>query len=140
MKKLFLLLLLPVLVFAQPDFEETKRLAEQGHPLAQTQLGLMYYNGIGVSQDYVEAAKWYRRGAEQGYAFAQLALGLMYGLGEGVPQNYSEAYVWTSLAAAQGLVDAKEARDMAARELNESRLSAAQARAVKLFEEIQARQ
>lgn len=33
--------------------------AAQGYASAQHSLGLMYANGFGVVQDYVEAAKWY---------------------------------------------------------------------------------
>ena len=40
--------------------------AEQGYADAQYNLGVMYANGHGVSQDYAEAAKWYRLAAEQG--------------------------------------------------------------------------
>jgi len=47
-----------------------KPLAEQGLPLAQYNLGVMYYNGQGVPKDYAEAAKWYRKAAEQGLAEA----------------------------------------------------------------------
>jgi TPR repeat protein len=47
------------------DFEQTKKAAEQGDAEAQNNLGLMYYEGEGVSQDYMEAAKWYRLAAEQ---------------------------------------------------------------------------
>jgi TPR repeat protein len=35
-------------------------LAEQGDVVAQFNLGTMYANGHGVSQNYAEAAKWYR--------------------------------------------------------------------------------
>ena len=38
----------------------------------------MYATGQGVSQDYAEALKWYRKATEQGLAEAQLNLGLMY--------------------------------------------------------------
>ena len=33
--------------------------AEQGHAGAQTNLGVLYYNGNGVKQDYVEADRWF---------------------------------------------------------------------------------
>ncbi len=39
-------------------------LAEQGDAGAQYNLGLMYREGQGVSQDDAEAAKWYRKAAE----------------------------------------------------------------------------
>lgn len=46
-------------------------LAEQGHAKAQFNLGVMYDRGQGVTQDYAEASKWYRKTAEQGDAAAQ---------------------------------------------------------------------
>ncbi len=40
--------------------KEWKPLAEQGHAGAQHNLGLMYDDGEGVPQDYVQAVVWYR--------------------------------------------------------------------------------
>ena len=37
----------------------------------------MYANGRGVSKDYKEAIKWYRRAGEQGNAEAQINLDLL---------------------------------------------------------------
>jgi tetratricopeptide (TPR) repeat protein len=34
---------------------------------AQYNLGLLYYNGWGVPQDYAKAAEWFRKAAEQGH-------------------------------------------------------------------------
>ena len=45
--------------------------AEQGDAEAQFNLGVMYANGEGVTQDDKEAVKWYRLAAEQGNAEAQ---------------------------------------------------------------------
>ena len=44
-----------------PSIPEPEMSAEE-----QYQLGIKYYNGDGVFQDYTEAAKWYRLAAEQG--------------------------------------------------------------------------
>ena len=63
-----------------------RKAAEQGDAVAQYKLGVMYYDGSGVLQDYAEAVKWYREAAEQGHAIAQNSLGQMYDLGQGVPQ------------------------------------------------------
>ena len=52
--------------------------AEQGNAFAQWSLGLLYALGQGVTQDYVEARKWYLKAAEQGDAFAQTNLGVLY--------------------------------------------------------------
>ena len=48
------------------DFEETKRLAEQGEAYAQSDLGFMYSNGEGVPQNNVRAYIWYSVAAAQG--------------------------------------------------------------------------
>ena len=61
--------------------EEWRRLAEQGLAAAQFDLGVLYENGDGVRQDYVEAVNWYRLSAEQGYAMAQNNLAGMYARG-----------------------------------------------------------
>ncbi len=34
-------------------------------------LGILYDKGRGVSQDFAEASKWFRKAAEQGYVNAQ---------------------------------------------------------------------
>jgi TPR repeat protein len=44
--------------------------AEQGHTIAQFNLGLCFMYGQGVAKDPVEAVKWYRMAAEQGHADA----------------------------------------------------------------------
>ena len=50
---------------------EWNPLAEQGHALAENNLGVMYYNGQGVPQDYKAAVKWYTLAAKQGSVDAQ---------------------------------------------------------------------
>jgi len=75
-------------------------LAERGDPKAQTALGLAYYHGQGVPQDFGAAAAWYRRAADQGYPYAQGLLGYLYFIGQGVHQDYVEAHFWLNLAAA----------------------------------------
>jgi len=81
--------------------------AESGDAKYQNELGLFYYHGRGVPQNYKEAVKWYNRAAEQGLAEAQYNLGLMYYHGRGVPQNYKEAVKWYNRAAEQGIAGAQ---------------------------------
>ncbi len=75
--------------------------AEQGYAEAQFNLGLMYFEGQGVPQDYAEAVRWHRKAAEQGYARAQFLLGMMYFLGQGVPEDEAQAHMWINLAASR---------------------------------------
>ncbi len=81
-------------------------LAEEGDPVAQDRLGVLYDKGWGVSQDYGQALKWYRRAAEQHYSLAERNLGHMYEEGHGVAQNYGEAVNWYRRAAEQRLIPA----------------------------------
>jgi len=81
--------------------------AAQGESAAQFNLGLMFYLGQGVEQDYVKAVRWYRLAAAQGNAGAQYNLGVMFSTGQGVAQDYVESVRWYRLAAAQGNADAQ---------------------------------
>jgi TPR repeat protein len=88
------------------DFEKTEKIirhmVEQGDAAAQNILGVMYFNGQGVEQDFQEAARLYLLSATQGNAIAQNNLGLLYEDGQGVIQDYQEAAKWYRLAAEQG--------------------------------------
>ena len=59
----------------------------------------MYYEGIGVDQDYRKAFEWVQRAAKQGYTNAQTDLAIMYESGKGVDQNYEKAMQWYLLSA-----------------------------------------
>jgi TPR repeat protein len=67
--------------------------AEQGDADAQINLGVMYFTGRGVPQDYAAPTSWYRKAAEQGDAGAQYRLGVMYAYGHGVPKDYTSAHM-----------------------------------------------
>ena len=81
--------------------EEWIPLAKQGDSESQYNLGVMYENGQGVSQDDQEAVKWYQSAAEQDHPQAQYNLGLMYKKGQGVTQDYQKALKWFHLSAEQ---------------------------------------
>ena len=91
----------------QTTFKLYLHLAEQGVASAQFNLGLMYYKGLGVKQDNVEAVKWFRKAAKQGEASAQFSLGAMYYKGQGVKQDDVEAVKWYRKAAKQGEASAQ---------------------------------
>ena len=89
--------------------QEVRKAADQGYAPAQGILGMRYYAGQGVPQDYVEALKWYRKAAAQGIPMVQFNLGLMYATGQGVPQDDAEALKWYRKAADQGYAPAQAA-------------------------------
>ncbi len=106
--------------------KEWRPIAEGGDPAAQFNLGMLYYDGHGVPQNFQEAAKWLRRAADQGYAKAQHNLGALYGVGKGLRRDYVQAYKWLSLCAAAGEKGCDDQRDLVAKKLKSSKLDEAQ--------------
>ncbi len=100
-----------VQAFKSGDYEAAHQnwlpLAEEGHPKAQNNLGILYRRGFGVEQDYATAATWYRKAAEQDFAKAQFNLGLLYKRGQGVEKNDAKAAAWYARAAENGYARAQ---------------------------------
>lgn len=65
-------------------------------------VGVIYYNGDGVDQDYAKAMEWYSKAADLGNASAMIWIGYMYYFGEGVEVDYAKAMEWYSKAADLG--------------------------------------
>ena len=80
-------------------FKISKKHALTGDCNAQNNLGFCYENGLGVKQDYYEAAKFYRLAAEQGLYIAINNIGFLYKNGLGVLQDFEEAFKCFKLAA-----------------------------------------
>jgi hypothetical protein len=76
--------------------------ADQGDACAQYNLGELYIDGDGVTQNNEKAIELWTKSAEQGFAKAQCALGYMYNEGEGVEKDYAKAVEWFTKAAEQG--------------------------------------
>lgn len=83
--------------------ETLERAAEQGNIEAQVKIGLAYYNGSGVPQNYRAAFRWFSRAAKAGHPEAQYRLGeiLYFGQG-GIPADEERAFELYRLAANQG--------------------------------------
>jgi uncharacterized protein len=79
-----------------------RKAAELGNAYGMNNLGSMYSNGRGVSQDDKQAVTWYRKAAELGNADAMINLGFMYNKGHGVNQDYKQAVTWYRKAAKLG--------------------------------------
>ena len=87
---------------AQAERERKEKEAQDSEAKNQYEMGEKYYYGKGVTKDFAEAAKWYRKAAESGFDRAQNTLGYMYQNGLGVPQDHAEAVKWLSRAVDQG--------------------------------------
>lgn len=78
--------------------ERWHRLADEGNPLAQFNVGLLNYEGHGTARSYAQALIWFHAAARQGLAVSYLRLGTMFERGEGVPRDLEQAYLWYTLA------------------------------------------
>ena len=85
-----------------------RKAADEGDAPAQLNLGLLYYEGHAVPQDYAQAPAGVRKAAEQGNAEAQASLGAAYDMGRGVQQDYAQATAWLRKAAEQGYAKAQD--------------------------------
>ena len=88
-------------------FDRYARAAEEGHPVAQYNVAMMYANGEAVNVDYQQAVYWFRKSADQRFAPAQLRLGELhyFGMG-GLQPNPRTAFRLFETAAEQGDPDA----------------------------------
>jgi len=83
--------------------KEWQPLAENGNAEAQYNLAGMYFQGLGVQQDFHEAASLFQKAAEQNFTMAQLSVGMLYMTGTGgVSKDYGKAMVWLRKAADSG--------------------------------------
>lgn len=83
------------------QFKRVQRDAARGLANAQTALAGNYAEGRCVTQDYAQAALWYRRAAEQGNADAQYELGMYLTEGKEVTLDEASAAKWFIRAAEQ---------------------------------------
>jgi TPR repeat protein len=83
-------------------------LAERGNAEASFNLGVLYEDGLGVSQDLAQALLHYETAAIAGSFKAQYRLGLLYFVGKTVPKDKTKAKHWLTKAAAEGDTDSIE--------------------------------
>lgn len=107
--------------------------AQSGLAKAQTYIGYMYANGLGLPQDFVKAVDWLTRAAQQGAPTAQFLLAGLYDRGQGVGVDFVTAEVWYILAAAHAEPGKREhwarMRDNVAGKMTRADVAEAQARA-----------
>lgn len=77
-------------------------LAEKDDPAAQHNIGIFYYKGTAVGQDFKEAFSWLRKSAEGGNPDAAYMVGMMYLNGEGTVKDPAEAVRWQRKGAELG--------------------------------------
>ncbi len=87
-------------------FHDVTTLAKAGDAEAQYQLGLAYRDGQDVTQDAVQALRWFRQAADKGHPGAEYEVGQLEEDGEGTDKNLTDAADWYRKAADQGQLQA----------------------------------
>ena len=82
-------------------------LAAAGDPQAQHNIGYLYEEGLGVTQQYDAAMDWYRRAADGGLAEAEHNLGMMYVEGRGAAKSWAQGLIYFRKAADKGLTESR---------------------------------
>ena len=85
----------PVVDDQDESFGSLLSKAESGEADSQFKVAGIYESGSDdVTQNLLEAAKWYRMAAEQNHSQSQYNLGMMYQSGHGVGEDANEANKW----------------------------------------------
>ena len=85
-----------------PVAEVTPRHEEPIGAEEQYLRGVEFADGLGVPQNYAQAAQWFARAAEQNHAQAQLNLATLYRQGQGVNRDPAMSLQWLTRAAKLG--------------------------------------
>ncbi len=121
--------------FRAGDYAKARQLllplADTGDSSAQYKLAVMYDQGLGLEQDFLQAKKWYQRAAESGNIAAQYNLAILYYNGQGVQRDLAQAYAWLDVALNNGYEQARIPREHIARELSADELKRGDALAQK---------
>lgn len=86
-------------------FRLLKLIADRGDAEAQCLVANMYYLGLGLERNVLEAVKWYKKSATQGYSVAANNLAGIFMFGDqGINPDQAEAEKWYQKAREQGFL------------------------------------
>ena len=100
--------------------------AKNGLPEAQNNLASIFFEGIGVPQNFQKAFSWYKSAAINGIVLAQSRLAYLYYKGWGIKKDITLAHVWWNMAASLGHEDSKTRRDEVQKEMSKKEIESAQ--------------
>ena len=67
---------------SRPGDDMVRKAADAGNTDAMHDIGMLYFGGLGVRQDYAEAMTWFRKAADAGNAVAMFHIATLYGSGQ----------------------------------------------------------
>lgn len=116
-------------------YELCKKAAEAHYPVGAYCVGQLYEKGLGVAQNYSNAAKWFTEGINMGSTPAALRLGQMYWDGKGVGKDRISAYEYIYLASLSGLPEANQKKEVMEKELTPEEIEKGTTKAIKWMRE-----
>ena len=78
-----------IMLAIEAEYKRSREAAAQGEALAQYNLGVIYYKGQGVQQNFAEASRYFKLAAEQGKGSGRCGVRVVEGLGETVSRECS---------------------------------------------------
>jgi len=90
------------------NIEKLVNSAQQGNPIAQHNLSILYSIGELVAKDERKAFTLMQQSANQDLTRSQNSLAMMYAKGIGVIPDYNKAYYWASISARKGDIEGKK--------------------------------
>ena len=85
--------------YCKDVFKKLKLCAEKGERKCQNMLGLWYEDGVGTTQSFELAFKWFNESSKLGYEAAFLNLGDLFYEGKGVNQDFKKAVDFYTIGA-----------------------------------------
>ena len=107
--------------------------AKQGLPEAQYNLASMYFDGVGVVQDFTKAFKYFLMSAENGLSISQYQLSEMYSNGWGVNKSTIKSFMWANISASQGHEESINKRNQLLSELKNEEIQKGQKLSLECF-------
>lgn len=97
-----------IIPFNQMKIANLRLYADNGHIIAQHEMGLRYLEGCGVKKNAPQALVWFKRAADQGHIDAQHKVGVMFLKGYGTIQKPRVAIKFLHKAAENGHVHSQK--------------------------------
>lgn len=83
------------------SFDNLKSQADKGNVIAQSKIGLLLAEGVGVPKDQKAAIDWFKKTADQGDGFSQTAVGYFYISGTGIKVDNNVGFDYLKKTAEQ---------------------------------------
>lgn len=95
-------------ILGAPELRWLRRVAEQGHSGARTELGVaLYFGELGLREDWEKSSHWLQLAAEEEDPLVQFNLSSAYFFGEGVAKDSYKGMEWLHRALRNGYVGAE---------------------------------